>query len=52
LNVHLVPHLSFKNLVEFNLQPVENDNFFVELKIWKIKITNEDVNIKSGLEDL
>lgn len=44
--------ISFENLVEFYLPPVENDNAYVEIKIWKSKIASQDVNIKSGLEAL
>jgi hypothetical protein len=32
--------LAFQKLVEFYLQPVERDNSFVELKIWKVKISS------------
>lgn len=44
--------LAFEKLVEFYIQPVEKDNSFVELKIWKVKISNGDVNAKTGLEAL
>jgi hypothetical protein len=37
-------------LVKFNLLSVENDNVFLELKVWKMKITSQDFNIKKGLE--
>lgn len=43
---------AFEKLVEFYIQPVEKDNAFVELKIWKVKISNGDVNTKTGLEAL
>jgi hypothetical protein len=39
-------------LVEFNLPPVKNYNAFVELKVWKIKITNQHAIVKNGLEEL
>lgn len=41
--------LAFEKLVEFYLPPVEKDNSYVELKMWKIMIGSEDVNTKSGL---
>jgi len=44
--------LAFEKLVEFYIQLVEKDNSFVELTIWKIKISNGDVNTKTGLEAL
>jgi hypothetical protein len=44
--------ISFKNLVEFYLPPVESNNAYVEIKIWKLKIASQDFNIKSGLETL
>lgn len=44
--------LAFEKLVEFYIQPVEKDNAFVELKIWKVKISNGDVNTKTGLDAL
>lgn len=47
-----VEKISFENLVEFYLPPVEHDNAYVKIKIWKLKITSQDVNIKSGLEGL
>jgi len=31
---------------------VENNNDYVEIKIWKLKLASQDVNIKSGLEAL
>jgi hypothetical protein len=39
-----VERLSFENLIEFYLLPIENDNVFDE-----IKICNQQVNIKSKL---
>jgi len=44
--------LAFEKLVEFYIQPVEKDNAFEELKIWKVKISNGDVNTKTGLDAL
>lgn len=44
--------LAFEKLVEFYIQPVEKDNTFVELKMWKVKICNGDANTKTGLEAL
>ena len=41
--------ISFENLVECYLPPVEHDNAYVEIKMWKLKITSQDVNMKSGL---
>ncbi|KAF0764400.1 zinc finger MYM-type protein 1-like [Aphis craccivora] len=39
--------ISFENLVEFYLPPVENDNAML-----KLKIASQDVKFKSGLEAL
>jgi len=47
-----VGKISFENLVEFYLPPVKNDNAYVEINTWKLKIASQDVNIKSGLEAL
>eukprot|EP00102_Acyrthosiphon_pisum_P010369 XP_008178669.1 PREDICTED: zinc finger MYM-type protein 1-like [Acyrthosiphon pisum] len=50
LSLNDAEKISFENLVEFYLPPVEHDNAYVEIKIWKLKITSQDVDIKSGLE--
>ncbi|KAF0756424.1 zinc finger MYM-type protein 1-like [Aphis craccivora] len=39
--------VSFENLVEYYLPPVENDNVML-----KLKIASQDVHFKSGLEAL
>jgi len=44
--------IAYDNLVEFYLPPVEHDNAYIEIKIWKLKIASQGVNIKSGLEAL
>lgn len=44
--------LEFQKLVEFYLPLVEKDNAFVELRMWKMKISNGDVSIKNWLEAL
>ncbi|KAF0702294.1 zinc finger MYM-type protein 1-like isoform X2, partial [Aphis craccivora] len=47
-------HLSFtdEERLAFEKLVIEKDNSFVELKIWKVKISNGDVNTKTGLEAL